>query len=162
MLGSDATLLECQSFDEVFAALRKGSANVAVVPLENSIVGKIAAVTELIKASDIVLGERFSLKIDHVLAGVPGATLDDIRMVSSHPVALKQCQRFLVSRKEWRVFSGGDTASCVRRIAEGRSFQYAAIGSRRAVKIYGAQILAESVADSEDNTTSFCLIKNKL
>ena len=161
MLGSEADLLECQSFEQVFAALKQGVAELAVVPIENSIVGEIVAVTELIKASQVSERERFSLEIDHILAGVRGARLEDISSVSSHPEAIKQCHQFLSARSDWSVKSDGDTASCVRRVAEAGSIQEAAIGSRRAAKIYGGEILADTVADSPENMTTFCLITNK-
>lgn len=161
MVGSEAELLECKSFEEVFAALKQGMAESAVVPVENNIVGEIVAVAELIRAYDVSQHDRFSLTIDHVLAGVPGARLEDISSVSSHPEAIKQCHQFLSSRGIWAVKSGGDTASCVRRVAEAGFIQDAAIGSRRAAKIYGAEILADHVANSPENLTTFCLIRNK-
>ena len=136
MLGPDVELVECQSFDQVFADLSQGIADLAVLPVENSIVGEIVGVTDLLRVHKVSVRERFWLKIDHVLAGVPGATLDDIRTVSSHPEALKQCHRFLATRTDWKVTSGGDTASCVRHIAERGSSQDAAIGSSRAAMIF--------------------------
>jgi prephenate dehydratase len=161
MLSESAELLECKTFREVFETLGQGLVECAVVPVENITVGEIRVVTSLLKANPVLVQTRYSMPVDHVLAGVAGAKLADITSISSHPEALKQCNAFLSSRQGWSVVSGPDTASCIKKVtAEGR-VNHAAIGSRRAAMIYGAGILSEYIADSRNNTTTFCLITNK-
>lgn len=161
MLGEGAKLLECQTFREVFEVLDQGLAQCAVVPVENVTVGEIVAVTSLLRTHPVSVEARYSMPVDHVLAGVAGAKLADILSISSHPEALKQCRSFLSSGRHWSVVEGHDTASCIRKVAADERPDHAAIGSRRASAIYGAEILSEHIADSRNNVTTFCLIVNK-
>ena len=160
LLGDDVRVLECTDFDETFAAIRDGSADNAVVPVENKIVGEIRRPLDLLQAGGYRILDRLPLKVQHVLAGTPDAEIDRLVSVRSHVEALKQCRRFLTTHLNLKQIIGADTASSIRRIVDEANPTHAAIGSRRAAELYGAKILAENIADDTDNWTTFYLIAN--
>ena len=157
-LAADASILECEDFPSTFDAVRSGRAEYAVVPVENKIVGEISGSVSYLRTGGFREHERMSLNVRHVLAGTRDATLGTIRSVMSHVEALNQCRRYLASRPEWMQIIGADTASSVRQVIEKGDSTVAAIGSRRATEMYGANVLAEHIADEADNWTTFCLI----
>ncbi|HUR99792.1 MAG TPA: prephenate dehydratase domain-containing protein [Pyrinomonadaceae bacterium] len=160
MFGAGVSVVECRDFAATFAAVDLGSADNAVVPVENKIVGPIAATADLLRAKRYRILKRLPLKIRHVLAGTPGAKFEDLVSVRSHIEALKQCDKFLASNPRLEKAVGSDTASSVRRIVEEKDPAAAAIGSRRAAELYGAEIIRENIADDIDNWTIFYLIGN--
>ena len=160
LLGSNVSIVECRDFNETFAAVRAGNADNAVVPVENKIVGEIREPIELLKASGYRILDKLPLRVQHVLAGTAGSSMEELRSVRSHIEALKQCRRFLASHPNLTQIVGADTASSVRRIVEEAVPKNAAIGSRRAAEMYGATILCEDIADDIDNWTTFYLIGN--
>lgn len=157
---TSAELIECGDFASVFSMLENGRAEMAVVPIENRIIGAIEPVSKLVSANRVMVIERLRLPVEHVLAGVEGSTVDSVETVTSHPAALKQCDRFLSRLPGCRTVIGADTAASVREMAKSRNACAAAIGSRRAAEIYGAAILAENIADMNGNWTEFILIGN--
>ncbi|MGQ0542639.1 MAG: prephenate dehydratase domain-containing protein [Blastocatellia bacterium] len=161
ILGNAAAIIECHDFESAFAAVNNGSAELAVLPFENRIVGQIERPTELLKASGLNVFEKLKLKVRHVLAGTPESNIESLETVRSHVEALKQCRRYLSANAHLRQVIGADTASSVRRIVEENISTQSAIGSRRAVELYGAKILAEDIADDRDNWTTFFLIGNR-
>jgi prephenate dehydratase len=160
IFGGDALLLECEDFDATFAAVRSGNADSAVIPVENRIVGQIDRPVELLNASRYKIIERLSLRVRHVLAGAPKAELHGLKSVRSHIEALKQCRRYLSANPHLTQVVGADTASSVRRVVDDGDLTRAAIGSRRAAELYGADVLQEDIADDIDNWTIFYLIGN--
>lgn len=158
LLGGRASILECDDFADTFAAFETNAADYVVVPVENKIVGKIQAPSQMLKKGDLKILERLELKVRHVLAGTPDAQFDSLKSVRSHVEALKQCRRFLADHQNLIQMIAADTAGSIRRImAEGVSTN-SAIGSRRAAEMYGAKVLLEDIADDVDNWTTFCLI----
>lgn len=160
LLGDRVSIVECPDFGETFNALDRGEVDTAVVPVSNKIVGEITRSTELIKAGNFQVLEKFSLKVKHVLAGTPDSTIEGLISVRSHVEALKQCREFLNANSHLKQIIGGDTASSVRSIVDEGDATNAAIGSRRAAELYGAKILREDIADDRDNWTTFYLIGN--
>jgi prephenate dehydratase len=160
LFGSEATIVECLDFDATFAAVQSGRAENAVIPVENKIVGPIIRTTDLLKTSECRVLEKLPLKVRHVLAGALGAKFSDLLSVRSHVEALKQCGKFLGANPGLTQIVGADTASSVRRIVDEGDATRAAIGSRRAATLYGAEILRENIADDTDNWTVFYLIGN--
>jgi prephenate dehydratase len=154
----EAAILECDDFAAMFEAVRTETAEYAVVPVENKIVGEIAGAMNILRAGGFREYERKPLRVRHVLSGTNDSTLGTIKSVTSHVEALKQCRRFLEAHSEWTQVVGADTASSVRRVVETGGRGLAAISSRRAAEMYGAKILAENIADDPDNWTTFCLI----
>ena len=160
LMGGDAEIVECLDFAEAFDTVVNSSAEYAVVPVENKIVGEIEDVVGLLRTSSFRVIEKSRLKVEHILAGARDCDgeVESIRTVRSHIEALKQCRRFLAANNSIRQVIGADTASSVRRIVEENIASNAAIGSRRAAEIYGAKIIAENIADDDENWTTFCLI----
>ena len=160
IFGAAVSILECTDFDTTFAAVASGKADNAVIPVENKIVGSITQTIDLLKDEQYRILEKLPLKVRHVLAGTPAARFDSLISVRSHVEALKQCRRFLDANPQLQQIVGSDTASSVRKIVEANDPTKAAIGSRRAADLYGAEILHESIADDIDNWTIFYLIGN--
>jgi prephenate dehydratase len=160
LFGENAEIVECRDFAEAFAAVTLGAADRAVVPVENKIVGEIVGPAQLLKDGAFRILESLSLRVQHVLAGTPDASVDQLESVRSHVEALRQCRKFLSSHPNLTPIIGTDTASSVRRIVDEAEPSRAAICSRRAAEIYGAKILRENIADDIDNWTTFYLIGN--
>ena len=158
MLGQDVSLIECHDFDETFGKLSSGDAEQVVVPVENTIVGEISRPVELLSSGTFRVLEKLPLRVQHVLAGTAGSSIDRLVSVRSHVEALKQCRRFLASHAHLTQIIGADTASSIRRIVSEGNPTNSAICSRRAAELYEAKILAENIADDTDNWTTFYLI----
>jgi prephenate dehydratase len=160
ILNGSAEIVECMSFDETFAKVLGGSAKYAVVPVSNTIVGEIAASNSLLKESGLPVLKELTIRVLHVLAGTPDAEFEQVVSVQSHIEALKQCKKFLDGNPNIERIGGADTASSIRRVVTAGDPTRSAIGSRRAVELYGAKILKEDIADDIDNWTTFYLIGN--
>lgn len=160
LLGPGSSLLECPDFDSTFAAVAAGDADYAVVPVRNKIVGDIVPVVELIHQKKARIHDKIELEVRHVLAGTRRSAIEKITSIRSHIEALRQCSEYLATMPECTQEIGADTASSIRRIIEEDEPERAAIGSRRAAEMYGATILAENIANSKENWTTFYLIGN--
>jgi prephenate dehydratase len=161
IFGSEVEMLECGSFAEVFRAITEETVTCAVVPVRNSIAGEIEPVNTMLNDGRFVVKDELALRVDHVLAGTNDANITELTSVRSHTEALRQCGRFLDSWPQIRRLLGADTASSIKQVVGDDDPRNAAIGSRRAAQIYGAQILCENVADQPNNTTTFYLISSK-
>jgi len=149
--------LGCVTFEETLAAVQSGRADFAVVPVENSLYGRVADIHHLLPGSGLfIIGETY-LRVELNLLGVPGATLSDIKAVQSHTVALGQCRDFIASHG-LRTVTGADTAGSAHEIAQKADKSVAAIASRFAGEIYGLDVLAANIEDASHNTTRFLVI----
>lgn len=160
LFGASAETVECADFEETFQAVLSKTADYAVVPFKNKIVGAIEKPNALLKKTNLRILEEISIKIQHVLIGTQDGEFENLKAIFSHPEALKQCRRFLLENQNLQLFAGADTASCVRQIIEKNNAAHSAIGSRRAAEIYGAKILKENIADEIENETVFYLLGN--
>ena len=158
--GAKANIVECLNFEDTFNSVISNQTKYAVVPLKNKIVGEITSATEFLNRTNLKISDELPLEVRHVLAGTNDAEFENIKTVRSHIEALKQCRQFLSGNKNLQQIIGADTASSIRRIVEENISENAAIGSRRAVEIYGAKILVENIADDPDNWTTFYLLEN--
>ncbi|MBL8181546.1 MAG: hypothetical protein JNL64_08000 [Blastocatellia bacterium] len=158
--GEELELIECASFEGVFQAMSSGLATHAVLPVRNSTVGKIGATNRLIaNHKPKALGE-VEVRVDHVLATMPGTKFEDLNSVRSHSEAFRQCAIFLNSNPHLRTIIGFDTASCIRSVVHDEITGQAAICSREAAEIYGGVILRDQIADSRDNKTTFSILSS--
>ena len=149
--------LPCATFEDAFAALQDGTAALGMIPIENSIAGRVADIHNLLPSSGLhIIGETF-LPIHFQLLAIPGATLDGLRSVHSHVHALGQCRRII---REFRLKAvvAGDTAGSAREVAEARDPTRASLATRLAGEIYGLRTLAEDVEDEAHNTTRFVVL----
>jgi prephenate dehydratase len=149
--------LACASFEDTFAAVRHGQAHLAMIPIENSSAGRVADIHHLMPDSGLhIVGEHFQ-KVDHQLLAPKGASLSSISTVKSHVQALSQCRKYLRDRG-YRPQFHADTAGAAAEVAEADDRSQAALASALAAEIYGLEILADDVQDTEHNTTRFIIM----
>lgn len=145
-------------FEDVVKAVREGQADYGVVPMENSSTGGITEVYDLIQHYDCaIVGERM-VKIEHVLLGIPGATLDDIDTVYSHPQGFAQCREFFMEKRNWKQQPYFSTAQSAEKVAREGKKNQAAVASRTAGRLYGLQVLKDTIAFNSTNYTRFFII----
>ncbi|HBS33115.1 MAG TPA: prephenate dehydratase [Parvularcula sp.] len=150
----------CPTFEEALAAVREGRADRAMLPVENSLAGRVADIHHLLPESDLnIVGEHF-FAIRHQLLGLKGAKLSDIRVVKSHAMALGQV-RALLARPGIRAEIAGDTAGAARALAESGKRHEAVIASSKAAELYGLDILEADVEDAGHNTTRFLVMSRE-
>ena len=153
----DATPLPCATFEDVFAAVADGSAPLAMIPIENSLAGRVSDIYHLLpRAGLAIIGEHF-LPIRHQLLGVPGARVEDLRTVESHVMALGQC-RNAIRQLGLTPIVAADTAGSAREVAEVADVSRAAIASNLAAETYGLEVLAQNIEDADHNTTRFLVL----
>ncbi|MCI4664542.1 MAG: prephenate dehydratase [Neomegalonema sp.] len=144
----------CKTFEEAIAAVKEGSARYAMLPVENSLYGRVADVHHLLPESGLHLIAEHFHPVRLQLMAPKGAKLDKLATAQSHAVALGQCRKFLGQHKLTAVV-GADTAGSAKEIAQAADQTRAAIASRLAAEIYGLEILAENIEDASHNTTRF-------
>jgi prephenate dehydratase len=151
------TPLPCATFEDTFAAVREGRAIEAMIPIDNSLAGRVADVHHLLpKAGLHIIGEHFE-RINHQLLAPKGATLETLRTVESHVHALGQC-RDVIRKLGLTVIVGTDTAGAAAKIAKTGDVSTAAIASGLAGRTYGLDTLMENVEDEDHNTTRFVIV----
>ncbi len=153
----DLKTMPCPSFEDTFAAVVDGKARYAMIPIDNSIAGRVADIHHLIPDSGLhIIGEHFQ-RVDHQLLAPKGATLDKISAVRSHVHALSQCRKYLRDNG-FGIIVHADTAGAAAEIAELGDPTQAAIASSLAAKTYGLEVLDDDVQDAEHNITRFLIM----
>ena len=158
LLGESITTVPRSTFDSAFTAISDGDADALLAPVENTLAGSVVRVYDLLLESNLAMVAETILHIEHQLIGCPGATLSDLRSVSSHPVALAQCENFFLAHPNLKRVATEDTAGSVREVMARDDKSFAGIASRRAATIYGGAILAENIHDNPENFTRFVLL----
>jgi prephenate dehydratase len=158
LLGEDVRLVPRPTFETLFSAIDAGAADFALAPLENSLAGSVHQCYDLLLAGSLFIVNEVAIPIALNLIGCPGASLDSIRVVESHPVALAQCLGFFVEHPQMRRVASQDTAGSVREVIERGDAAHAAIAGRRAAEVYGGSILREHLEDHRENYTRFVLL----
>jgi len=149
--------LPCATFEDAFAAIQEGAANLGMIPIENSIAGRVADIHNLLPASGLhIVGETF-LPIHFQLLAVKGARLADLRSVHSHVHALGQCRK-IIRKLGLKAVVAGDTAGSAREVAEWGDPTRASLATRLAGEIYGLDNLGADVEDEAHNTTRFVIL----
>jgi prephenate dehydratase len=152
--------LPCATFEDAFAAVGDGAAGLAMIPIENSIAGRVADIHHLLPTSGLhIVGEHF-LPIHFQLIALPQADLGTIRSVHSHVHALGQCRK-IIRKLGLKAVVAGDTAGSAREVAEAGDPTRASLAPRLAADIYGLKILAEDVEDEAHNTTRFIILSKE-
>ncbi len=153
----EMTTLPCVAFEDAFAAVGEGRAALAMIPIENSLAGRVADVHHLMPDSGLyIIGEHFD-PVHHHLLALPGTRLDQIRTVRSHVHALGQCRDFIRAQRLQPVVRA-DTAGSAAEVKELADATIAAIASELAGEIYGLASLAKNIEDAEHNTTRFLVL----
>lgn len=159
--GEAANCVHVERWRDAMEAIREGSADYAVLPLENSTAGIVSDNYDLlIEYDNYIVGEKI-VSIDHVLMGQPDAAASDITTVYSHPQALMQCAKFLEEHREWTQTSMSNTAVAVKLVKDSKDKTKAAIGSRQAAKKYGLKVLKEEICHGKENSTRFIIVTNR-
>src|SRR5690554_6254456 len=149
--------MPCVTFEQTIGAVQSGAADYAVVPVENSLYGRITDIHHILPESGLyIIGEHY-LPVRMNLLGLPGTTLSEIEAVQSLSVALGQCRKF-IARHKLRTINAIDTAGSAREVAEKGDRTIAAIASRFAGEIYGLDTIAENIEDATHNTTRFLIM----
>ena len=151
----------CASFEDVFAVVEGGEAELAMIPIDNSIAGRVADIHHFLPGSSLHIVAEHFLRIQFALMALPGATLADIRTVHSHVHALGQCRKVIREHGFTAVISG-DTAGAAREVAEAGDPSQAAISPPLAAETYGLEILQRDVEDEDHNTTRFVVLSRDL
>jgi len=153
----DMTAVGCATFEDALGAVREGRAAYAMIPIENSVAGRVADVHHLLPDSGLqIIGEHFE-RISHQLLALPGARLADLRAVHSHIQALGQCRQVIQSLGLEPV-TQADTAGSARMIARMGDITQAAIASPLAAEVHGLQIMRADIQDADHNTTRFLVL----
>ncbi len=149
--------MPCRTFEDAFNAVKSGEAQLAMIPIENTIAGRVADIHHLLPESGLhIVGEYF-MPIHFQLMVKPGAKIEDIRTVHSHIHALGQC-RNVVRQHGWQPVVAGDTAGAARLVAEKGDPSMAALAPMLAKDMYGLEILMENVEDTDNNVTRFVIL----
>ena len=152
--------LPCPTFEDAFAAVRTGRAQLAMIPIDNSVAGRVADIHHLMPRSGLhIVGEWF-LPVQHQLMAPKRASLRTIKTVESHVHALGQC-RNIIRTLRLKAVIAADTAGAAREVAEAGDLARAALATKLAAKIYGLKILKKNVADERHNTTRFVVLARK-
>jgi prephenate dehydratase len=152
------TTLPCATFEEAFAAVREGCAALAMIPIDNSVAGRVADIHHLLPDSGLhIVGEHFQQVVHHLLAP-KGATIAGLKTVHSHVHALPQCRR-IIAELGLKAIVHADTAGAAADVAARNNLSESAIASELAGQIYGLVSLRADVADLKNNTTRFVVMR---
>ncbi|AZV79611.1 prephenate dehydratase [Parasedimentitalea marina] len=154
-------VLPCRTFEDAIDAVRSGTAQQAMLPVENSTYGRVADIHRLLPHSGLHIVDEAFVRVHINLLAVPGATLADIQEAHSHLVLLPQCATFL-REHQIRGRVSPDNARAAREVAERADIQHAALASELAGEIYGLNVLARHIEDEGNNTTRFVIMSPEL
>src|SRR6266581_9379756 len=154
------TTLPCNAFEDAFAAVHAGEAVLAMLPIENSVAGRVADIHHLMPDSWLFIIAEHYERVNHHLLALPGATLDRVRAVRSHVHALSQCRNFIREQGLQPVVRA-DTAGSAAEVKELGDPTIAAIASELAGEIYGLISLKQNIEDAEHNTTRFLIMSRE-
>ena len=159
--GEEISCFHVDTFRDAFMALDEGSADFAVLPIENSTAGTVSSVYDLlVEFESYIVGETV-IKIEHCLMGTVGSSIDDITTVYSHPQSLMQSARFLKDHPGWRQISMQNNAFAAQKVKDDNDPSQAAIASERAAHVYGLKVLEKGINQAEDNRTRFIIVCNQ-
>ena len=161
LAGPHATLVPRPTFEAAFSAIDDRLADYILAPIENSLAGSVHRSFDLLVENDLHIIGEVIIPIVHNLIALPGARINDLAVVESHPVALAQCEQFFIAHPSLKRVVAEDTAGSVSDMMKLGDPKRAAIASRRAAEIYGAAILQEHLEDDRENYTRFLLLAPK-
>jgi prephenate dehydratase len=156
--GPEIHLVPCVDFPELFRTVTEGKAEHGVVPIENSLTGSIHENYDLLRAHSLCVVGETKIRVRHCLIARPGTTLEQVRRVASHPVALAQCRKFFADHPGVTTVAAYDTAGSVRDLMHEHLDADAAIASALAARLYGGCVLLEGLEDDPANFTRFLLV----
>ncbi len=159
--GEDVNCFHVDTFRDAMCAIEEGSADYAVLPIENSTAGIVSEIYDLlVEYENYIVAEQI-IRIEHCLIGLPETDFEKIKTVLSHPQSLMQSARYLNAHDGWRQISMQNNAFAARKVSEDKDPTQVAIASEQAAKIYGLKILERGVNQSETNSTRFIIVTNQ-
>ena len=159
--GDQISSFHVDTFRDAMIAIDEGSADFAVLPIENSTAGVVSEIYDLLaEFENYIVGEQV-IKIEHCLMGLPGTKLSDIHTVCSHPQSLMQSARFLLEYPSWKQISMKNNAFAAKKVQKDGDKSQAAIASEYAAKLYGLEVLQKGINQSSSNSTRFIIVTNQ-
>lgn len=156
--GEEIEIIACETFQEMFKTLAADDTLIGTLAIENTIAGSLLQNHELLRMSNMTIVGEYKKYISQSLAAMPGQTIDDIVEVTSHPIALMQCDEFLQAHPAMKPVEGYDTAGCAKDIAEQGLMKHAAICGSYAAQLYGLEVLADDIQTNKRNFTRFLIL----
>ena len=156
-LYKDAAITTCSTFEETFKQAYNDPSYKIVIPIENSLAGRVADIHYLLPKYKLQIHGEYFLQVEHNLLGKPDATIDDIKYVRSHAQAISQCQN-IISKRKFKSIISVDTAGSAKDLAEGKEKSIAAIASDLSAKMYNLKILEKNIEDEKGNVTRFLIM----
>ena len=160
-LYPEADSLPCSTFEEMFEQVRIGKADAAMVPIENSLAGRVADTQRLIPESNLKITAEYFLEVNHNLMGIKGSKISNIKRIHSHEQGIAQCRNKIIKLNKEMVIEA-DTAGSAKMISDLKNLEDAAIASELAAKIYNLDILEKNFQDSQNNVTRFLVMQKNL
>ncbi len=160
-LYPDAKSIACSTFEEMFEKVRTEHVDAAMVPIENSLAGRVADTQRLIPESNLKITDEFFLEVNHNLMGIKGSSISDIKRIHSHEQGIAQCRNKIIQLKK-EMFIEADTAGSAKMVSKLNNIEDAAIASELAAKIYDLEILESNFQDSSNNVTRFLVMRKEL
>lgn len=159
--GEGVNSYSVETFRDAMTAIEEGSADYAVLPIENSTAGIVSEIYDLlVEFENYIVGEQI-IPIEHCLMALPGTKLSDIRTVYSHPQSLMQSARYLQEHPNWKQISLKNNAFAARKVADEGDVSQAALAGAYAAEVYGLTVLEQGVNDSKNNSTRFIIVTNQ-
>lgn len=159
--NDDITSFHVEQWRDAMEAIAEGSADFAVLPIENSTAGSVSDMYDLlVEFENYIVGEQI-IRCEHKLLGLPGAQISDIRRVYSHQQALSQCKPYLEEHRDWKKIPLENTAVAAKRVADEQDVSQAAIASSFASDYFGLKVLADKIYVNEANSTRFIIVTNQ-
>lgn len=159
--GEDIDSFHVETFRDAMGAIEEGRADFAVLPIENSTAGIVSEIYDLlVEYENYIVGEQV-IPIQHCLLTVPGASIEDIEVVYSHPQSLMQSSRFLAEHTSWKQISMQNNAFATSKVADDKDVHQAAIASEFAGKLYGLQVTQKGIQNDKNNSTRFIIVTNQ-
>lgn len=160
--GEDIEVVPCETFPDMFGRLRGDSSLIGIMAIENTIAGSLLQNHELLRQSNLKVMGEYKMRISHVLCALPGQSIADLAEVNSHPMALMQCERFLLGHPNLKMVEKSDTAGSAKEIAERGLSGHGAVCGRYAAELYGLDVLAEGIETNKRNFTRFLVIADSV
>lgn len=159
---SDIGTIPCDTFQHMFDRLDTDPSLIGIMAIENTIAGALLQNHELLRRSSLTIVGEYKMRISHVLAALPGQNIADITEVNSHPMALMQCEQYLLRHPAMKMIEAFDTAGSAKTISEKHLHGHAAICGSYAAQLYGLDILAEEIETNKRNFTRFLILADPL
>lgn len=160
--GEEIETIPCETFHSMFDCLRKDASLIAIMAIENTIAGSLLQNHELLRQSSLRIVGEYSMYISHFIAALPGQQLNELTEVNSHPMALMQCEEYLLEHPNLKMVEKSDTAGSAKEIAEKKLYGHAAVCGKYAAQLYGLNVLDEDIQTNKKNFTRFLILSDPL